>query len=459
MARWHSCNVFQVAADARRLWQFDARNGEFKLEREHTVAADETLPPHLTAKSWRSLWQPRLNVALLPPDSVFLRVVHLPKGSPDETLAMVELQLEKLSPIPLTQVVWTLHLLPDSAAELQTVIVVLAERRAVEEFLGQLEGQGYLADRLELSVLDELQATPVNENGAWIYPGAAGGPFTALVAWWYDGVLQNLNFLTLPATGDRAAGLKDQLLQMAWAGELEGWLKSPPTWHLVTDPAAAHEWESPLREGLEQPIVVTAPLGAAERAGLTAKRAAEARGKTSLLPTEFATRYRQQFVDRLWIRGLAAVGVVYAIGVAIYFAALSFQLFRVGRVESQVKELSQSYTNAIQLRDRLKVLTERQELKFASLDCWRTIAELMPETLTLEGFNFTDGRKLMLSGTAPADAMNDVLDFNSAMRKAEADGQPLFDADKGAPPSSRLNPGGATVGWNFTLELKRSEVR
>ena len=79
--------------------------------------------------------------------------------------------------------------------------------------------------------------------------------------------------------------------------------------------------------------------------------------------------------------------------------------------------------------------------------------------MTLDGFNLVEGRKLSLNGTAPADQVNDVLDFNKAMRKHVKDGQPLFDAVRGDPFSSRVNPGGTTVSWNFGLELKRAEVR
>src|ERR1017187_4410876 len=112
MARWHSCNILQIASDANCLWQFDAKGGGFALNREHRAALDEPLPPRLTAKSWSSLWQPQLNVAWLPPENVFLRVIELPKSSFEETFAMVELQLEKLSPMPVTQIVWTIHILP-----------------------------------------------------------------------------------------------------------------------------------------------------------------------------------------------------------------------------------------------------------------------------------------------------------------------------------------------------------
>ena len=462
MTRWHSCNVLHVGAEGRQLWQFDARNGSFALSRGQVVPPDGDLPAHQVLKSWRSLWQPRLNVAWLPPGSVFLRVVHLPKSSAEETHLMVEFQLEKLSPIPVTQVVWSVHSLAGTAGDQQTLIVVFAERKAVEEFLGQLEGQGYLADRLELKVLDQLLATPINEDGAWIYPSAWGGDSTAVVAWWYGGVLQNLNFLTLPAVADRAGRLKEQLTQMAWAGELEGWLTSPPAWHLVGDEAAVREWEPALRQGLDQPLVISAPLGAAELAALTAKRAAQTDPKSEkggLLPAEFATRYRQQFVDRLWGRGLLAAGAVYLVAIAIYFIALSYQLFRVNGVERDVKNLSLSYTNAIQLRDRYKILQERQELKFAALDCWKKVAELMPETMQLDGFNLVDGRKLSLNGSVPTGQVTETLDFVKAMRKATLNGQPMFDESKPEGFITRPNPDKVTSSWSFNLELLRGEAK
>jgi hypothetical protein len=358
-----------------------------------------------------------------------------------------------------TQAVWTVQPLPQTANGLQTLIVVIAERRAVEEFLGQLEGQGFLADRLELPLLDQLQATVVNEDGAWIYPGAAGDAKTALVAWWYGGALQSLNFISLPTTGDAASALREELGHIMWSGEMDGWLTAPPTWHLVADAAAAQEWESPLREGLAEPVELTVPLAAGELAALTAKRATQANAKSNLLPPEFSTRYRQQFVDRLWLRGLGAIGAVYAVLVAIYFVALGVQNFRVSRAEGRVKAQSLSYTNAMQLTSRYNVLKERQELKFAALDCWKTVAEMMPESLSLDRFTFSDGRRLALSGTAPSDAGNQIIDFVEQMRKATINGQPLFDTSRDNQLRDQLNPGGNTRTWSFVLDLKRTDVR
>jgi len=458
MAKVNSCNVLNTGVAKRQLWQFQAQ-GNFNLTREQTSPNGEPLPGGVAQKSWAALWQPRLNVAWLPAESVFFRVIHLPQSSFAETLAMVELQLEKLSPIPVGQVVWSVHPLPRQSGapnDLQTLVVVLVERKQVEEFLGELEGQGYLADRLELPALDQLSVANVTENGAWIYPGLGGPHNAALVAWWYDGKLQNLNALTMPATGDRAASLKEQLSQMAWAGELEGWLTSLPHWTLVADEQVVAEWEASLKRGLDAPVKLVSPLKPVELAARTAKRAVEADAKSNLIPLEYATRYRNQFVDRLWIRGLLAVGALYVVGVIIFFGIVGVQEIRVSRLESRVAGMGPTYTNAMQLRERYQVLKTREELKFAALDCWKVTAELLPDSAQLDSFGFSDGRKLALSGTAPEGSANAVIDFYGAMRKATLNGVPMFDSGKVQELKYQKAMGG-NITWSFGLELKQSE--
>jgi len=369
---------------------------------------------------------------------------------------MVELQLEKLSPMPVAQVCWSFHCLPHTEGNQQSVLVMIVARSVVEEFLGKLEGQGYLADRLELPLLDQLQTTAITEDGAWIYPDAAGGKNSALVAWWYGGVLQNLDLLTLPAVNP-AEGLKEQLLQMSWAGELEGWMTSPPEWHLVAD-VAIPQWEPHLRAGVERPIEVITPRPASELAGLTARRSAIAESGSNLLPPEYAVKYQQQFHDRLWMRGLLALGAVYLLGVAVYMVALGYATFRNSRVENDVALLGPTYTNAIQLRDRFKVLKERSDLKFAALDCWNTTARLLPEDATLDSLNFTDGKRLGLNGTAPAGGIQQLMQFERAMRNAAtSDGQLLFDKYRGD--SLQYSARDISATWSLNLELNKSEVQ
>ena len=457
MSRWNSCNIFQIGMDGNRLWQFEAK-GSFKLIREARLAVELPVPGNLVGKSWNSFWQPKLNVALLPPGSVFLRAIELPKGPIDETVAMAELQLEKLSPLPVGQVVWTIHVLPQPAGEVQTVIVVIAARGAVEEYLGRLEGRKFLADRLETSMLDQLEAMSTLGDGAWVWAGATGDPRSALVAWWHGGILRAVNFILLPAMGDRAANLKSQLAQLAWHGELEGWLVSKPEWHLLADGVAATEWEALLRKAVDEPVRVTPPMGAADLAARTARRVAQSSHNNpaaALLPSEFTARYREQFRDRLWLHGLYAAGVAYLIFVAFYFCGMQFSGYQYGIARQQVAALADNYTNAMQLQARYAVLQERENLKFAALDCWKVVADNLPEGVTLERFGFGSGQTLGLYGRAPMSQLQALNDFGTALKNAKtSDGKPMFNKNDEPFGYHVYND---TVNWSINLELMQGD--
>ncbi len=455
MPRWNSCNILQLAPDMSRLWQFEAK-GQFKLNREVRVAVDLPIPSKLAAKSWSSFWQPKLNVAWLPPENVFLRVIEVPKSTFEETVSMVELQLEKLSPIPVAQIVWTIRILAQETGELQTVVVVIAGRGAVEEFLGKLEGRKFLPDRLEAPALDQLEAINATEDGVWICPAAMGNVQAALAVWWCGGTLRNVSFLVLPAEGDQTAHLKNQLAQLAWAGELEGWLTGRPIWHLVAEGAAAAQWEVLLQKTLEEPVKVSPPLNAADLAARTARRVTQSPQTgpvAALLPAEFSARYREQFRDRLWLHGLYAAGAVYLIFVAFYFGMVQWRGYQYGKVQQQVAGLADSYTNTMQLEARYGVLQEREDLKFAALDCLKLVADNLPEGITLQRFGFGEGRTLSLAGTATADQIESLFKFNNVLQKAQLNGKPMF--LPGEPLSYNQNQN--NVNWNFSLNLRQAE--
>src|SRR5262245_557727 len=63
----HACNVLDVGPEARQVWQFEARAGNYVLNREQTCLEGERLAPKLVGKDWRSLFQTKLNIAWLPP--------------------------------------------------------------------------------------------------------------------------------------------------------------------------------------------------------------------------------------------------------------------------------------------------------------------------------------------------------------------------------------------------------
>jgi len=458
--KWPTCNVFQPGADRYQVWHFDLKSRKYVAKGSNSLPANQPLPVGVAGKGWQSLVQPKLNVAWLPAESVFLRVVQLPQCGPEELAPMVDLQLEKLSPLPVAQIVWSAQSLGDGEAGMQTVLVVIAGLDATEAFLGRIEEVGLLVDRLDVPAVDQLMALKPEGDGAWILPDLSGMPNKALVGWWCGGVLRSLGVLELPAEDAANASLRDQLMQMAWAGEIEGWLPRIPSWHLYAGPETRDAWRAALVSELGDEVEAIEPPAPADLALSSANRSLQAgpmlRG---LLPAEYATRYRQQFNDRLWMRSLGAAFVLYVAGILVYFAVLGVENWRLGAVEQQVKALGPAYTNALDLKATFDVLNDLQELKFAALECWRLTSREIPENVTVDGLNFSEGSKVILNGTAPEDSVGDLIDFSAALRNVEVDGKRMFRAEGGEQLTYKKNPRTANVSWNFSLVLKRSEVR
>lgn len=456
MARWDTCNVIKTAA-GRQLWQFTPSDQEVKLARSQTWSADEPAPRRIYAKGWRHLFRRKLNVAWMPPGSVFLRVIHLPDvADPAELLSMVEFQLEKLSPLPVAQIVWTVEVLRPAVEGQVAVIVLIAARQQVEAFLGQVEADGFIADRLEVPLLDLLLLCEPSVNGVWIFPPQEGTHATWMAAWWYGGLLRHLGLMHLPDGEARQAVLQDELRQMAWAGELAGWLTEPPRWHLVADAVSASLWEPMVRAVAADDVKVVVSPPPAQVAALTAQRLLAPRpSSASLLPADIAEKYRARFFDQLWMSGLGAVMMVYLVGVMAYLGAVKFFEFRLDRAKARVAALTPAYNNAMQKRALLQIMEDQQKFKYAALDSWEATARNLPQELTLKSMTLTREKVLTLFGTAPADQSAKITEFNAALKQYELYGQPLF--VKVAPP--RIGGAGNNLNWDFSCELNRLETR
>jgi hypothetical protein len=132
------------------------------------------------------------------------------------------------------------------------------------------------------------------------------------------------------------------------------------------------------------------------------------------------------------------------------------ELYRTSAVEDLAAERGPIYTNALQLKAKFQVLKDRQDLKFAALDCWKVVAELLPDGVTLDGYTFSEGKKLTLSGSAPSDQTKQLLDFDADIRKVAPNGQLLFDSNAGD--HIQWDVRGNVANWHCVLELKRSEA-
>lgn len=454
MGGWHICNIINLN-QTKQLWQFSAAGKGVEFEDEITALPSEPLPNRFFKKSWGSIVKKKLNVAYLPPDQVFIRVIQLPAADFNETLSMVEFQLDKLSPIPITQIGWAIHILPSSQPNEQTVIVFIAPKNLIENQLGKLEENGFYADRLETPLFDTLFTYEVKDDSVWIYPVNYEANKTMwITAWWFNGTLRHLGIINI--VENDTENLRKQFLHIIWSGELEGWFDNAikPRWHIVApEDIAKTIFEPIVTEISDGNYEINPPAEPRKIAELTAKRLLETKTESTLVPAEYIERYKQQFIDRLWMSGVAAVILVYLCGVLVYFGFLEVLKFRYAQLQSKANAISAVYTNTLAVKAQIQVLEDQLNLKNAVLDAWYAVVMNLPEELTLNSLSFSRGKTVTIFGTAPADQNSKVTEYNGALGRVELNGQKLF--SKVSPPTINLR--GQNLAWSFTCELNRGE--
>ncbi len=450
--RWQACHVLQQTDGTRELWQFAHAGREVKLTLARKFSGAESLPAFAAGRTLGTLWRPRLNVAWLPAKEVFIRTLELPTGDPLEAPGMVELQLETLSPLPVPNIAWTVESVPAPDGASQTAIVVIVPRTAVDEHLGALEQSRYIADRLELPQLRELLANEDRRDGAWLYARPEGDKISCLAAWWKDGRLRHVALLQAPAGAAVANRLRRPLQQLAWAGDLDGWHTADTWWHLVAPAALAAELAPVLGEIADQRVEVIEPLTGDRLAAASA----ETKSAANLIPADVSARYRQQFTEGVMLRILGLFLAVWAAGVFVFMGGLQYKQFVKSGVDRDVASLHQSYTNALQLKARVQVLSDQVSLKFASLDCWRAASEALPTEMTMTQFNFQGkARKLQIFGNVPSELQAKVTEYNEALARAVANGEKLFAKVNTKSIQAQAN---RPAYWSIECELQRKEL-
>ncbi|MGC8886936.1 MAG: hypothetical protein ACP5MG_07245 [Verrucomicrobiia bacterium] len=456
MGGWHICNIINLAKQGAQLWQFTAAGKNVRLSEELSTAPSEPLPHRLFKKSWGSLLTKKFNIAYLPPEQVFIRVIQLPAADFNETLSMVEFQLEQLSPIPVTQIGWAIHTLPSSQPNEQTVVVFIAPKNLIESQLGKLEENGYFADRLETPLFDTLFSYEIGGDSVWIYPVDPSVNKTMWIsAWWINGALRHIGVINV-LENDKES-LKRQLLHIFWGGELEGWYDPniQLRWHIVAPEEEAKTLFEPVVSEISAGNYESHPLPEPRKvAELTAKRLLEAKSQSTLVPQEYTERYKQQFIDRLWMSGVGAAILVYLIGVLIYFGYVEVLKFKYNQLQSKANALSAVYTNTLAVKAQIQVLEDQLSLKNAVLDAYYAVVINLPEELTLNSLSFSRAKTITIFGTAPSDQNAKVTEYNGILGRLEQNGQKLF--SKVSPPTISLR--GQNITWSFNCELNRTEV-
>ena len=460
--KWSSCNLLEPATEGSRLCQFSVSSKKVKLSGDLRVADLIELPAKVVGKDWSDLLSRKLNIATLPPEKVFLRVVELPECEPDELLPMVEFQIEDLSPLPMAQAVWSAEAVPGSTGTEgnQTVLVMIAERCVVEGRLDELEAVNYLADRVEVPLLRELVPGEPREDGAHIQLVQGADSVLALVSWWFDGRLRDVNSFNLPDTAASRDALVEKINSVALAGEVAGWMPDEPACHLAKRGDVAADWNTALAKCFGR-IREVEPMSEVD----LATAAVEFTARTTapgLMLEDYSARNRQRFQDGLWMQGIKGAVALMLMGLCIFFAYGSWLQGNLEDLNQQVKVQGLQYTNALSLKAKMQTLKKQEALKTAALNAWSEVAIGLPGELkftqlmfssdrTLEG---NTSRKLRIVGTADDGKETFIDDYNLVLARMEVkgrEGQKLFSSVSPGP--SRKDPRKKLTTWSVECKF------
>lgn len=454
-SRFQSCVLLSADPTGRRLWQFDITKNRAKPAGELKIEPGKPLPKRLLTRDWQALFQPCLRLAWLPTEGVFVRAVQLPSGDPAELQALVEFQIDGISPLPLNQITWTAFGVPHPDGRQQTALVIVAARSAVEEFLNRQADGGFVIQHLDLPLVRAWRSLQPTADGLWLLFESAEDRRHCLSGWFIGGVWRDVSLVTVGTGPGAGPSLVSQLGQIVWAGEMAGWADGVPPIHVSADPALVSELEPALTAWSGQPVVrqapITAPLLALSSAGTFLTPPG-----TSLVPEDWTATQRQKSVDRLWLRGLGAIGVAYVAFVFLFLVTLNVRKYQRDELRSTVGAMGITYTNSLQLKAQVGVLQEQVALRFAALDAWRAAVELLPASATLQQLDFQKGRTLALRGTVSPEGTADITKFNSELKKSQVAGEPLFSSVKAAQFTTK--PNAPITDWSFEAELRRVEA-
>ena len=423
-----SCNVVDCSTGKQQFWRFNKGKNQMKLVDVRETASDEPIQAKHLERDTSQMWSAHCqNDAWLPTETVFFRVLQLPLCEPRELSGMVELQLDKISPLPLSQAVWTYEVTPvfRTDREQQTVVVMIAERRIVEQYVGELEKIGYRPDRLETPVLHQVMATPQGgerPDGAWIYPRFTDERVICTVAWWDEGVLHNITQITLTSR-EHLNELTGQLTATTWAGEMEGWLTGKTDWHLVVSNKDGEEWLPILNEWAGQGVQVQKPPKAEELANVSAARANRTLDQGNLLPHDRRVSYHRDDVDRV-IGTMFVCGLLFYIMLLVgYFVYKSQVNQDVNEAKAKNKRLEKTLVDFNANDAEIEMLNEQLELRETAISVLKAVAEHMPTNVTLDSLTFSEsgGSKggdnvTTLRGKVEQDDRNKLQEYSERLR-------------------------------------------
>ena len=349
----------------------------------------------------------------LPAQQVLLRVVDLPTPDPAELEGMIELQVDKLSPFPVENLIVSYERLEVTESATRVLIAAVQRQRA-EELGDVFHDLGTELWRIDVDVLGwwRLLKDEAGGESRGVQVTVLALPDDTLLVVSQDGIPMLLRFLGDPDETGRAEYLE------AVAEEINYTLTSVEA-ESGSDLGAA---DDRLARSAGRVRPGRAPVASAGRrrgarpwplsplsVGLARRAADEAEGTVNLAPPEWqSTRESRKWRKNLIIASSVLLSAWLVLVVA-FLATLGSRKAGLARLQGQAEALAAPAAEVKQIQEKITFLEQYKDRSRSGLEVLRAVTLSLPANVELTAFIYKKGSKLTLRGEA--DQEKSAFDF------------------------------------------------
>jgi type IV pilus assembly protein PilM len=437
-----------------------AEGGELNVLQQSSASAsppeggapDAPLQWQSAAQSLRDRFDPREHhvVTSVSCEDVLCHILRLPATEPGELKQMLDLQIDGITPLPLEEVVYSFE--PLEIVEGQTrVLVAIARKATVNERIEALETAGLQAEIVSVDALAMFRALTQrsllavdDKLNVLVILGAA----SANVIVYSQGAPLAVRSIVLGAEAESM--LREELQRTLIAAEAGQTQRALGGVTFLAQGESTKAFAEKVASGLNaQSSFLT--NGAVPSAGLSLCLQCVGRevAALNLLPDEWRRRRRTAALRQRLIRGAIAVGVAYALVLAVFLTFLAVKKAQLHRVQNDINTRQSRFSDAKQLQGTLITMRKQLDLSSSALEVLREVASRLPDNVKLNYFQYKKDQTVTLKAQAPSQAL--ALDFQSRLEKCE-----LFSKVVGG--QTRVEPGSGLTKFDVTCTLKSAAL-
>lgn len=356
--------------------------------------------------------------AAIPMAEALVRVMRLPSVDREELAGMVDLQIGKISPFPVEELVVSFEIL--SSDESSSCVLIAAARR---ESLDRLCEIGVVPRHIDIDLLARWQ-------GIAPLAGESGRDLVLLVASERAELVVTDNGMPILfrsllerddlGDADFTEAIAEELQYTLVALETDWGSPSSVRVLLVEDEGASVVEADRLAE-LSGIAVEDASVAASPPASeLLLRRRIEAEGRIiDLTPPEWMSSARERRLKKRLLLGSAALAAIWLLTIAAVLGYGSWERSSAGRLERRAEELKGPALRSRELQSRIEALEQYADRSHSALECLREASMLLPARLELQSFNFQQKSEVGLRGLSASASAADVYTYFQALEKSD----------------------------------------